>query len=809
VDKKQTVRTESPSDSGVASSPVSPEDRILATIENWKRKLLDLSKRNRALNFKMSKVSTIAIVDEQPAEVFRQLYLRERPMRFKAAPEVDEQLSLIEEVAPLTTPTAETLVDQSGTSEGANGAQNSMSDSSAVSQPSAEEDEDESLNLDFAPYDPSSLDERQTDDWLQTMSRPEALDKSLRRMDEQARLAIDEQGVNTLFLALGMLHYKEAQDSELVFKAPLVLLPVELIRKSARSGYQIRATGEDPIVNPALIEYLKAHGITLPDLPDSNAIPEDYDLQALLSATSGLIANKQGWAVKTDIYLGLFSFQKFVMYKDLEANGAEFGLHRLIRQIVLRSGSQVSGLPSEIRSMALDDQFPPESTFQVVDADSSQLRAIAACARDHDLVIEGPPGTGKSQTITNLIAQALAADKSVLFVAEKMAALEVVHNRLVQAGLGEACLELHSTKANKRTVMKELAAALDASLQGIAAPTASTQRLPLVRTTLSDYVKAVHTPYGVLGIAPYRAYGALGRVLSAPRLKYNGPVEALSLDQVDQTVRDLQDLAAASTVIGTPAEHPWRDTTKTFYSEDDLLSIDELARDLTARLSGLIQQVAAIQQAIGLPEIRTFGDIEAAAGIASVLRRSPGAPMAVLQNDAWNSPPAEATALVERGRELDRLKERIKSQFSTTVLEQDHASDVAYIEGKSQGLFSFLAFLDSRYRSIKKRWQSYRLESFQGSLVDQSNEMKHVDRLRSERAAIAGLEARGRELFGELWQGERSAWNALEYYIRWVVEFRGLCVRHSLQSHALQLASKAASRPAKMREPRFHGFVPQ
>ncbi len=589
-----------------------------------------------------------------------------------------------------------------------------------------------------------------------------------------------------------MLHYVESQDSELVFKAPLVLLPVELIRKSARSGYQIRATDEDPIVNPALIEYLKAHGITLPELPDSSAIPEDYDLQALLSATSGLIANKRGWAVKTDIYLGLFSFQKFVMYKDLEANGTEFSLHRLIRQVVLRSGSQVSGLPSEIRSMALDDEFPPESTFQVVDADSSQLRAIAACARDHDLVIEGPPGTGKSQTITNLIAQALAADKSVLFVAEKMAALEVVHNRLVQAGLGEACLELHSTKANKRTVMKELAAALDASLQGIAAPTASTQRLPHVRTTLSDYVKAVHTPYGILGIAPYRAYGALGRVLAAPRLKYNGPVEALSLDQLDQTVRDLQDLAAASTAIATPAEHPWRDTTKTFYSEDDLLSIDELARDLTARLSELIQQCAAIQEAFGLPEIRTFADIEAAAGIASVLRRSPGAPMAVLQNDAWNSPPAEATTLVERGPELDRLKEKVKSQFSTTVLEQDHASDIAYIEGKSQGLFSFLAFLDSRYRSIKKRWQSYRLESFKGSLVDQSNEMKDVDRLRSERAALAGLEARGRELFGELWQGERSAWSALEYYIRWVVEFRGLCVRHSLQSRALQLASTAA-----------------
>lgn len=766
----------------------SANERVAASIENWKRKLLDLTKRNRALNFKMNKVSTIAIVDEQPAEVFRQLYLREQAMRFKAAPESEQreasQSTLFEaepqQEARTTTELEAAVSSGGGTAE------------LATTSSGFDDEEDQTLELDFAPYDPSALEGRHMDDWLQTASKPEALDKSLRRLEEQARLAIEEQGVNTLFLALGMLHYKESQDSEQVFRAPLILLPVELTRKSARAGYQIRAIDEDPIVNPALIEYLKAHGITLPELPDSNAIPEDYDLQSLLSAASGLIAGKQGWAVKTDIYLGLFSFQKFVMYKDLEANGAEFALHRLIRQLVLRSGSQVGGLPDEIRSMALDDEFPPESTFQVVDADSSQLRAIAACARNHDVVIEGPPGTGKSQTITNLIAQALAADKSVLFVAEKMAALEVVHNRLVQAGLGEACLELHSTKANKRTAMKELAAALDASLQGIAAPTASTQRLPHVRTTLSEYVKAVHTPYGILGVSPYRAYGFLGRVLGAPRLKYNGPVEALTLDQLEQTVRELQDLAAASTVIGTPAEHPWRDATKTFYSEDDLLTVEELARDLVARLSDLIQRGTSIQQAFGLPKIRTFIDIESADGIASVLRRSPGAPMAVLQNNAWNSPPAEATALVERGQELARLKERVERHFTSEVLGHEHASDIAYVEQKSQGQFSFLAFLDGRYRSIKKRWHSYRLESFQGSLIDQANEMKQVDRLRTERAAIAGLEAPGRELFGDLWQGERSAWSALEDYIGWVVEFRGLCVRHSLESRALHLASTAA-----------------
>jgi hypothetical protein len=121
------------------------------------------------------------------------------------------------------------------------------------------------------------------------------------------------------------------------------------------------------------------------------------------------------------------------------------------------------GLPEDVRELGLDRHFLPESTAQVVDADSSQLRAIAAISKDYPLVLEGPPGTGKPQTITNMIAQALARGKSVLFVAEKMAALQVVHHRLVSAGLGEFCLELHASKANKHAVMQELRAALDAS----------------------------------------------------------------------------------------------------------------------------------------------------------------------------------------------------------------------------------------------------------------------------------------------------------------------------------------------------------
>src|SRR5215831_6382130 len=511
-------------------SPRNPGDgRLVASIDAWKRKLLDLSKRNRALNFRATKVSTVAIVDEHPAELFRLLYLAEREMRFKAA---------------------EPAATDEGTAAPAH-VDGSEEFDTAAPQP------------EFVPYDAAALDDRYTDEFLQTTATPEALDRSLRRLDEQARLAIEEQGVNTLFLALGMLHYAEADTSDQVFSAPLVLLPVALSRKSARSGYRIRAADDEPVVNPALAEYLRLDfGIMLPELPDSATIPDDYDLQTLMSSVSQFVAGRRGWSITTDVVLALFSFQKLVMYKDLEANAQAVAAHRLVRQLVGRDGERVIGLPDDVRRLDLDREFAPEATAQVVDADSSQLRAIAGVARGYDLVLEGPPGTGKSQTITNLIAQALGAGKSVLFVAEKMAALDVVHSRLVKAGLGEFCLELHSTKASKRTVMRSLAAAIDASLQSVSVGMQAGAALPSVRSTLNDYVRALHTPHGTLGMTPFAAYGALAPVRGAdqsgadstatttPRVRYLHRVDDVSRDLLDATVRELRELAAAARGVG-------------------------------------------------------------------------------------------------------------------------------------------------------------------------------------------------------------------------------------------------------------------
>ncbi len=768
--------------SPAAPAPEPDDARVAATLQNWKRKLLDVSKRNRALNFKPNKVTTLAIVDEQPAEAFRQLYLREKAMRFRPAPpEPDAPGGAAAAGAGAPAPWP------------ADAATPPPLPAAAAEGDALEEVEEAGPSLDFVPYEAGGLDARHTDDVLQTTADPEALDKSLRRIDEQARVSLEEQGVNTLFLALGMLHYREAPEAKerTFLRAPLVLLPVALSRGNARAGYVLRAAEDDPIVNPALAEYLKrTHGVTLPELPDLTDLPDTYDLQDFFRATLAAVAEQEGWQVKTDVYLSFFSFQKFVMYRDLEANAGALGAHRLVRQVVLRSGGEIRSLPDEVRAAELDREFPPEATAQVVDADSTQLRAILAVSRGHDLVLEGPPGTGKSQTITNLIAQALAEDKSVLFVAEKMAALEVVHSRLVQAGLGEFCLELHSTKANKRAVMKEIAAALDASLQRPKPGDSSAPRLSAVRAELTAYARAVHAPHGALALAPFRAYGELEGVLAAPKVRFTRPIQGVTREALETAGRDLGDLAAAVRGVGVPAEHPWRDTTRVLYTEHDLDTARDLLGGLRARLAAVMELAARVETELSLPPVRTAAEVRTAVAVGEVLARSPGAPLAVLRSEAWNSPPPRALDVVERGRKLAELRERVEARFDADALEQDHADDAAFMEAKETSPFRFLNFLSGRHRAVKRRWQGYRLPAYSGSLLDQAGEMRKVDALRRERAALAADDAQARELFGGLWQGERSDWEALDGYVRWVVEFRGLCVAHGLREQAIATAAQ-------------------
>jgi len=231
------------------STPEPLQAVIDASLDTWKRQLLDLTRRNRALNFRPLKVSTVAIVGEQPAEVFRLLYDEERTMTFAAVVEGKNAV-------------AAGLVRRSATAprEDGEGADDGVEDP-------FDEEEHAVAGVTFEPYTHDALPEAHRDGVLQTTMEPEALDRSLRRIEEQARLSIEEQGVNTLFLALGLLHYTEAEASDEMLKAPLVMVPVSLRRASARSPFVLEIGDDEPMVNPALVELMRRQfNLVLPDL---------------------------------------------------------------------------------------------------------------------------------------------------------------------------------------------------------------------------------------------------------------------------------------------------------------------------------------------------------------------------------------------------------------------------------------------------------------------------------------------------------------------------------------------------------------
>ncbi|BCS35937.1 hypothetical protein TBR22_A51720 [Luteitalea sp. TBR-22] len=747
------------------STPPSVPAIVGASLDTWKRQLLDLTRRNRALNFRPLKVSTIAIVDEPPAEVFRLLYDEEQALTFGIGGR--EPGSADRPPAPPEDDSADPFEEEL-----------------AVPDAGA-----------FEPYAPSTLPPAHTDLVLQTTLEPEALDRALRRIEEQARLSLEERGVNTLFLALGLLHYTEAETSDEVFRAPIVLLPVTLRRSSARAPFTLTVGDDEPMVNPALAELLRRQfGLVMPDLPTA----EGGTLQDVFTALQERLATvpearaTPPWKVTSDVYLGLFSFQKLVMYKDLEANAAAVTSHRLIHQLVTRRGVVKGGglgLPDDVREARLDEAHPPERAAHVVDADGSQLRALAASERGYDLVVEGPPGTGKSQTITNLVAQALHAGKRVLFVAEKMAALDVVHQRLQKAGLGEFCLELHSTRSSKREVVRSIAAALDASLQAPEPGGDAAARLPEVREALGAYVAALHDPFGAIAMSPFEAYGALAAVIEAPRVDWPGDAEAVTRAQHENAVAKLRGLAAAAEAAGDIGTHPWRDTSRTFYPQDQLDAVIEAANDVTGRIPEVRHATSEVHDTLGLPRLERLSDIGRLREVIEILRQSPGAPLGVVDGTALHFNPDDVVELIAAVTEVRRLEAEAGAKFVPEALQVDHEDDIAYINDRSGIVGSLFWWLDSRHRAIRARWSAMRLPGYAPSFVDQAHDLRTVVALRQARASLELRRERAVAMFGKAWQGAASDPARLTAYYGWLVRFRHMQVREHLPASTLALVA--------------------
>lgn len=311
---------------------------------------------------------------------------------------------------------------------------------------------------------------------------------ALKNIAKKARTAIEETGVNLAYLAFGFVHWAEKDEPNVRYRSPLLLVPVTIENKSRAEPYYIKPDGDEIILNPI---FAFKHNVKLPEYADE-------DIDAYLENVAGILA-PLGWAVTRECKLGIFSFQKINMYRDLKDNAEKIIENENVK-ILLGEGGEVKPAP---------DGAIPELQ-NVVDADASQAEAVALSKTGQSFVLQGPPGTGKSQTITNIIAECLSDGKKVLFVSEKLAALNVVYDKLKKAGLSEFCLELHSYKANKKEFIGELCRTLRLPKSGVSPKAAEhIQERMRMEEKLSGYERELHRPREVIGKSLFEIFGEI------------------------------------------------------------------------------------------------------------------------------------------------------------------------------------------------------------------------------------------------------------------------------------------------------------
>jgi very-short-patch-repair endonuclease len=537
-----------------------PKDRLA----RWQRKLLDLSLRNNLLNFRAGKKSVRLDAPEPGA--LEDVLSDGAPMRLLPRPDL-------------------------------------MDGRDPRNQAIHEQRSREDLRREHA------LDALKRREIFVSVDEKE-LETRLVELYRGARTTLQEGGANTLFLALGFLNWTRDDKAGQKYKAPLILIPISLHRKSARSGFTICLHEDEPRFNPTLVEMLRQDfnlnlGVIDGDLPHDDA---GLDVALIWKTVSHAVRDIKGWEVSDEVVLSTFSFAKYLMWVDLTQRTDQLRQSPVVRHLIDTPREPYASTVTFPVAKRLDAEFAPDTTFCPLPADSSQLSAVMAAVKGKDFVLVGPPGTGKSQTIANLIAQCLAEGKRVLFVSEKIAALDVVYRRLREVGLGEFCLELHSSKARKLDVITQLQKAWDA--QGEVDPDewrAQADKLKRLRDDLNQYVERLHLRHRN-GLTIYKAIGIVvdGDGMPNLGLSWSGP-DAHDAGQLDALREVVERLKVNAGAVGADQllKGPLAEVGRAEWTPSWQEAFIAAARGVVPVADDVQQAIEAFRNVTGLPALPT------------------------------------------------------------------------------------------------------------------------------------------------------------------------------------------------------------
>ena len=688
------------------------QDTILPKLEASRKELLDLGMRNTLLNYKIPKARGLHIVQEKSAAIFDILVKQNKAMTFLGRPGKEEDETLFE-LPELTEP---------------------------------------------------ELQDAQNDTKLQTNEFEQKLQVKILNTYYFAKTSIEEQGVNMLYLALGMLNWYEKGNTEEPRQAPLLLVPVTLERSSANERFRLRYSGADIGANLSLQAKMMADfNIKIPDLPEE----EELDIVKYFEDISNRITHLENWLVDADaIELGFFSFGKFMIYHDLDS--AKWPEHKKpfdhpILQSLFGSGFN-EPQPTIGEEHHLDDETDASKLLQVVDADSSQVISMLAVHEGRNMVIQGPPGTGKSQTITNIIANAVGNGKKVLFVAEKMAALEVVKRRLDGINLGEACLELHSHKANKRALHDALKRVMELGKPTLAHLEEEIRFLLPVIDELNAYCNEVNKQIAESGHSPQEVMGHLLKI-SNDNKDYKFPkihvedLESWNLSRMNEIALLAEQIEVRLNKIGLPEKLLFHGTAMNiFLPKDEEIIKEHLETAITAS-DKLLRSIDDAGAYFNIETATNTESVKQLIEIAVLASKNPGLQSVVIDDHAWLNNKSDIMELIDTGSKLSELHKKYDALFIPEAWEQN-VLDIRQnliVHGNK-----WHKFLIGDYKKSVRQLAALLNSPMPNELdskLELVNALMEGKRLSATFTAFEGLSSR---LFGNYWQKTKTNWNQLQ-----------------------------------------------
>ena len=406
------------------------------------------------------------------------------------------------------------------------------------------------LSFQFSIEDKKKFDSALSSNRLYAFSKKGNTEDVLISLARKSTTQVEESGCNPLFLTMGMIEWYDSNLSKQTITAPIILVPATMPKRRTGPYFSLDLDFDSMQLNAAVFEYFKrVFDLDFSELEGFFDKPRGVDdIKKLFNTIRQKIAPKGNWVVDdSTITLSLFSFAHFVMWSDMKTHKDIFIKNKVVSSMV-HGAAEYEKVPESLSESSLDENVAPGDLAIPLSADSSQLLAIKASDLGLSFVLDGPPGTGKSQTIANIIVNAMYKGKKVLFVAEKEVALDVVKSRLDSLSLGRFCLQIHSAKANKKDVLAQLGESLSTGpTREVNGYQDEAESLKQQRDNLNKTLEELHGK-GKYFVSPYVA---LIRYLENESAKDNCVVDdeyasTMDSDKYQKCISAIEDMIVAS-----------------------------------------------------------------------------------------------------------------------------------------------------------------------------------------------------------------------------------------------------------------------